>query len=147
MASFRVIATGLLLLVILAHCEARRPTLSHESNATVVTPQAGGAPCHPIDINVQQGEVSGVGIPIWEVQVINQCTNPLCAISQVIVQCGAFHSSTFVNPKVFRRLDTKAGTCIVNDGNVILNAETVTFQYSEIVKQPMTLKSAKVVCR
>jgi len=154
MASCRVIVTAFMLIAILAVCEAGRPMLRESkapvnhalANASTVSPQELKGPCHPSDINIQQGEISGVGIPIWQVQIINSCTNPMCTISEVIVQCGAFHSPTLVNPHLFRRLDPKAGTCIVNDGNKIGNAQTVTFQYSEIMKEPLTLKSVKVTC-
>jgi len=154
MASFKGVATALMLIATLALCEAGRPTLreseasaKHAAANATVSPQELQGPCHPSDINIQQGEISGVGIPLWQVQIINLCTNTRCTISEVIVQCGAFHSPTLVNPHLFRRLDPNAGTCIVKDGNQLDNAQTVTFQYREIMKEALTLKSAKVTCR
>ena len=103
--------------------------------------------CRTSDIIIEQFEVSGVGLPTFQVRFTNTCTNPRCSISFLIVNCGQFHTGDIlVNPKVFRRLDVAQGTCIVNDGQQIRNADTITFQYREIWKQTITFRSARVFC-
>lgn len=116
--------------------------------AHVVTPQAMGlGDCHTSDIVIEQDEVVGVGLPTFQVQITNVCTNPVCSISFLVVHCGLFHTGdVLVDPKVFKRLDASKGTCIVNDGQVIPNAGTITFRYREIWKEPITFLSARVFC-
>ena len=113
---------------------------------TTLQPELAGD-CHTSDIIIEQDEVSGVGLPTFQVQITNSCTNPRCSISFIIVQCGLFHSGeALVNPKVFRRLDPVRGTCIVNDGQPIRNADTIIFRYNEIWKQPIRFLSARIFC-
>jgi hypothetical protein len=116
--------------------------------AAQVTPRALlEGDCRTSDIIIEQFEVSGVGLPTFQVRFTNTCTNPRCSISFLIVNCGQFHTGDIlVNPKVFRRLDVAQGTCIVNDGQQIRNADTITFQYREIWKQTITFRSARVFC-
>lgn len=102
--------------------------------------------CQATDISVAQGQISGDKIPRFQVQITNTCTDHLCTISNIVVNCGRFSSANFVNPKVFRRLDVNAGTCLVNDGRSIEGGQGITFTYDEILRQPMSLKSAKVSC-
>jgi hypothetical protein len=103
--------------------------------------------CRTSDIIIEQFEVSGVGLPTFQVKITNTCTNPRCSISFLIVNCGLFHSGgSLVDPQVFRRLDAAQGTCIVNDGKQIRNADTITFRYKEIWMQPITFRSARVFC-
>ena len=102
--------------------------------------------CQATDISVAQGQISGDKIPRFEVQITNTCTDHLCTISNIVVNCGRFSSANFVNPKVFRRLDVDAGTCLANDGRSIEAGQGITFTYDEIFRQPMSLKSAKVSC-
>lgn len=104
-------------------------------------------PCKGSDIKINQEEISGVGLPTWQVRIINECTNPSCTISNVIVQCGLFHSGLIlVNPMIFRRLDAKQGTCIVNNGRTIGRMETITFKYREIWMEPLRYRSARISC-
>ena len=102
--------------------------------------------CNPTDISVAQGQISGDNIPRFEVRIINTCTDHLCFISNIVVNCGHFSSANFVNPKLFRRLDVNAGTCLANDGRSIQAGQGITFTYDEILRQPMSLKSATVFC-
>ena len=142
--------TRFFLLVLFVLCDAQPMSLQDQStHPTVVEAKAWelrAGSCTAFDISVSQGEASGVGLPTWAVQIVNTCINPKCSISDVIVQCGRFHSGSFVNPNVFRLLDSSQGTCIVNNGNVIGNGEVLTFQYQEEFEEPLRLKSAKVYC-
>ena len=128
--------------------------LARTASAVTPEPAAQATPrallegdCRTSDIIIEQFEVSGVGLPTFQVRFTNTCTNPRCSISFLIVNCGQFHTGDIlVNPKVFRRLDVAQGTCIVNDGQQIRNADTITFQYREIWKQTITFRSARVFC-
>ena len=103
--------------------------------------------CKTSNIIIEQFEISGVGLPTFQVKITNTCTNPRCSISFLIVNCGLFHSGgSLVDPHVFRRLDAAQGTCIVNDGKQIPNADIITFRYKEIWMQPITFRSAHVFC-
>lgn len=142
MAALRVVnAIGIILLVTLTFCAAGRPTTeAFDASAKL----AGDSVCQARDIDIRQDETSGVGIPTFTVQITNSCTNPRCTISNVIVNCGQFHSPNLVNPNKFKRYGP--GTCIVNNGGVVPNAGIVTFEYREIWRQNLSLQSAKVTC-
>ena len=153
MASGYLFSTGILLLLLLDFCEARPVALQEFDHATVVEEAAtsrdrlmAGTSCTVWDIKIDQGQASGVGLPTWAVQITNTCVDPRCSISNVVVQCGQFHSASFVNPGVFRRLDPTQGTCIVNNGNAVGNGEMIAFQYQEDFMEPLSLKSARVSC-
>ncbi|KAG0620365.1 hypothetical protein M758_4G210500 [Ceratodon purpureus] len=123
-------------------------TAKDELAANVKTQAWVEGDCRLSDIEIKQGMVSTVGLPIFKVQVSNLCTNPRCSISSVIVHCGLFHTGgMLVNPKVFRRLDASKGTCIVNDGQQIPNADTISFEYKEIWVQKITFLSGRLNCQ
>jgi hypothetical protein len=153
MASGCLFSAGFLLLLLVALCEARPMALQESDHATVVEEAAtsrdqvmAGTSCTAFDIKIDQGQASGVGLPTWAVQITNSCIDHRCSISNIVVQCGQFHSAFFVNPAVFRRLDPTQGTCIVKNGNAIGNGEVIAFRYQENFKEPLSLKSARVSC-
>ena len=88
----------------------------------------------------------GDEIPSFGVQITNKCTDHLCTISNIVVNCGRFSPANFMNPKVFRHLDVNPGTCLANDGRSIQAGQVITFTYDEIYRQSMSLKSAAVLC-
>ncbi|KAG0580887.1 hypothetical protein KC19_4G207800 [Ceratodon purpureus] len=140
------------LLNLLALCEARPISLQEPNNLKAIAreettaPELIGASCTARDVKIYQGQTSTVGLPTYAVQISNTCLDPRCTISNVIVQCGLFHSAMFVNPAVFRRLDSTQGTCIVKNGNAMGHGEIVAFKYQENFKERLQLQSAKVTC-
>ncbi|ONI09738.1 hypothetical protein PRUPE_4G006300 [Prunus persica] len=102
-----------------------------------------GAACSKDDIVILQGQTAPLpnGIPAYTVEILNACV-PGCSISNIHVSCGWFSSARLVNPKVFRRKDFD--DCLVNDGEALGPGETLSFQYANSFRYPLSVSS--VVC-
>lgn len=91
---------SVLLLAVLASSVAGRPTPEAPPRTAADTP------CDRADIGITQGQASGTGLTMWQVQITNTCIDSLCTISNVVVQCcGEFNSGTLVNPNTFKILN------------------------------------------
>ncbi|XP_057972566.1 protein TAPETUM DETERMINANT 1-like [Malania oleifera] len=99
--------------------------------------------CSETDIVVEQGPTDPLpsGIPTYTVKVMNACISG-CDISGIHLHCGWFATARVINPTIFRRLGFN--NCLVNDGKVIPNGQTVSFQYANTY--PYHLSVASVVC-
>ncbi|KAH0986023.1 hypothetical protein GBA52_013200 [Prunus armeniaca] len=102
-----------------------------------------GAACSKDDIVILQGQTAPLpnGIPAYTVEILNACVSG-CSISNIHVSCGWFSSVRLVNPKVFRRNDFD--DCLVNDGEALGPGETLSFQYANSFRYPLSVSS--VVC-
>lgn len=98
--------------------------------------------CRPSDILIAQGQVSRGGVPRFSVTVFNSCLDDKCSVSQIVLNCGDFAGIT--DPAVFRRL--QPGTCLVNDGRNLQSGSSVTFEYSQVYMEPLSVRSADVSC-
>lgn len=102
-----------------------------------------GTACSKDDIVIFQGQTAPLpnGIPTYTVQILNACVSG-CSISDIHVRCGWFSSARLVNPRVFRRNDYD--DCLVNDGEALGPGETLSFQYANSFRYPLSVSS--VVC-
>ncbi|KAB2637620.1 hypothetical protein D8674_028154 [Pyrus ussuriensis x Pyrus communis] len=102
-----------------------------------------GTACSKDDIVIFQGQTAPLpnGIPTYTVQILNACVSG-CSISDIHVRCGWFSSARLVNPRVFRRNDYD--DCLVNDGEALGPRETLSFQYANSFRYPLSVSS--VVC-
>ncbi|KAM1033652.1 hypothetical protein ACFX13_037944 [Malus domestica] len=102
-----------------------------------------GTSCSKDDILIFQGQTAPLpnGIPTYTVQILNACVSG-CSISDIHVRCGWFSSARLVNPRVFRRNDYD--DCLVNDGEALGPGETLSFQYANSFRYPLSISS--VVC-
>ncbi|XP_027917637.1 TPD1 protein homolog 1-like [Vigna unguiculata] len=102
-----------------------------------------GMVCSKEDIVIYQGEVPPLptGIPSYTVQIMNMCATD-CDIANISLHCGWFSSARLINPKVFRRMGYD--DCLVNDGKPLASGKTVSFQYSNTFRYPLSVSS--VVC-
>ncbi|XP_014505522.1 TPD1 protein homolog 1-like isoform X1 [Vigna radiata var. radiata] len=102
-----------------------------------------GTVCSKEEIVIYQGEVPPLptGIPSYTVQIMNMCASD-CDIADIRLHCGWFSSARLINPKVFRRVGYD--DCLVNDGKPLASGKTVSFQYSNTFRYPLSVSS--VVC-
>ncbi|XP_024160915.1 TPD1 protein homolog 1A isoform X1 [Rosa chinensis] len=99
-----------------------------------------GKACSKDDITIFQGETAPLpsGIPAYTVQILNTCVSG-CSISDIHINCGWFSSARLVNPKVFRRMDYN--DCLVNDGQPLGPGQTLSFQYANSFRYPLSVSS------
>lgn len=101
----------------------------------------GSGNCQKQDIAISQSHIQRGGIPIYSVEITNQCRTR-CFISNIHLYCGSFGSATVINPRVFRRL--KINDCIVNDGKPLKFGSTISFTYQTTFQSNLSV--ASVVC-
>ncbi|KAK9072359.1 hypothetical protein SSX86_008793 [Deinandra increscens subsp. villosa] len=102
-----------------------------------------GDKCSKSDIVINQGPTDPLpsGIPTYTVEIINVCTTG-CDISAIHLTCGWFSSARLINPRIFKRL--RYDDCLVNNGNTLVNGHTVSFQYANTFRYPLSVSS--VIC-
>ncbi|XP_072950256.1 TPD1 protein homolog 1-like [Typha angustifolia] len=100
-----------------------------------------GDECSKDDIVVYQGATTPLpnGIPTYTVEVLNECVRG-CSIAHIHLSCGWFSSARLINPRIFRRL--RYDDCLVNDGRPIPNGSSLSFQYANSFKYPLSVSSA-----
>ncbi|KAJ0018335.1 hypothetical protein Pint_09461 [Pistacia integerrima] len=99
-----------------------------------------GTACSKDDIVIFQGSTAPLpnGIPSYTVQILNVCVSG-CSISDIHVSCGWFSSARLINPRVFRRV--YYDDCLVNDGEPLGPGETLSFQYANSFRYPLTISN------
>ncbi|XP_061339810.1 TPD1 protein homolog 1-like [Gastrolobium bilobum] len=102
-----------------------------------------GTGCSKDDIVIYQDQLPPLsnGIPEYTVEITNMCAND-CNIANIRVHCGWFSSARLINPSVFRRLGYD--DCLVNDGMALGPGRTISFQYANTFRYPLSVSS--VVC-
>ncbi|XP_073036207.1 protein TAPETUM DETERMINANT 1-like [Primulina eburnea] len=96
--------------------------------------------CSKSDIVISQGATEPLpnGIPTYTVEIMNVCVSG-CDISAIHLSCGWFSSARLVNPRVFKRI--RFDDCLVNDGNPLINGRTLSFQYANTFRYPLSVSS------
>ncbi|XP_073015866.1 protein TAPETUM DETERMINANT 1-like [Primulina eburnea] len=96
--------------------------------------------CSKSDIVLSQGATESLpnGIPTYTVEIMNVCVSG-CDISSIHLSCGWFSSARLVNPRVFKRL--RFDDCLVNDGKPLVNGRTLSFQYANTFRYPLSVSS------
>lgn len=104
-----------------------------------------GPSCSKEDIVIFQGQTEPLpnGIPSYTVQILNACVSG-CSISNIHVNCGWFSSARLVNPQVFKRM--YYDDCLVNDGDALGPGQTLSFQYANSFRYPLSVSSADCGC-
>ncbi|XP_052175251.1 protein TAPETUM DETERMINANT 1 isoform X2 [Diospyros lotus] len=102
-----------------------------------------GGKCSKSDIVINQGATEPLpsGIPTYTVEIMNVCVTG-CDISAIHLSCGWFSSARLVNPLIFKRL--RFDDCLVNDGKPLISGRTLSFQYANTFRYPLSVSS--VVC-
>ncbi|KAK7363849.1 hypothetical protein VNO77_06008 [Canavalia gladiata] len=102
-----------------------------------------GTECSKDDIVIYEGEVGPLpsGIPAYRVQITNMCATD-CNIANIRLHCGWFSSARLINPTVFRRL--QYDDCLVNDGQPLSPGKTISFDYANSFRYPLSVSS--LVC-
>ncbi|XP_059307099.1 TPD1 protein homolog 1-like [Lycium ferocissimum] len=98
----------------------------------------GPASCSKDRIIVTQGDTPPQpnGIPTYTVIIENACFS---GVSNIHLSCGWFSSARLINPRVFRRLNYN--DCLVNDGEPLNPGQSLTFQYANTFKYPLSVSS------
>ncbi|CAN4089330.1 unnamed protein product [Withania somnifera] len=109
----------------------------------VETNRIWGDKCSKSDIVINQGPTAPLpsGIPTYTVEIMNVCVSG-CDISGIHLKCGWFSSARLINPRIFKRLHFD--DCLVNDGKPLINGHTISFQYANTFRYPLSVSS--VVC-
>ncbi|KAJ8554143.1 hypothetical protein K7X08_024821 [Anisodus acutangulus] len=109
----------------------------------VETNRIWGDKCSKSDIVINQGPTAPLpsGIPTYTVEIMNVCVSG-CDISGIHLKCGWFSSARLINPRIFKRL--RFDDCLVNDGKPLINGHTISFQYANTFRYPLTVSS--VIC-
>ncbi|RZC59702.1 hypothetical protein C5167_007003 [Papaver somniferum] len=99
-----------------------------------------GERCSKSDIVVSQGSTPPLpnGIPTYTVEIMNVCTKG-CDISNIHLSCGWFSSARLINPRVFKRI--RYNDCILNNGEALINGDSISFQYANTFQYPLTVSS------
>ncbi|KAJ6853176.1 putative TPD1 protein-like protein 1A [Iris pallida] len=115
--------------------------LLQEEGAKRRQPNRIGSSCSKDDIVVYQGATTPLpsGIPTYTVQILNECVEG-CSIGRIHLSCGWFSSARLVNPRVFRRLGYN--DCLVNDGRPLANGASLSFQYANSFRYPLSVSAA-----
>ncbi|KAL6996900.1 hypothetical protein U1Q18_007025 [Sarracenia purpurea var. burkii] len=102
-----------------------------------------GDKCSKSDIVVTQGSTLPLpnGIPTYTVEIMNVCVTG-CDISGIHLSCAWFSSARLINPRIFKRL--RYDDCLVNDGKPLVNGRTISFQYANTFRYPLSVSS--VIC-
>ncbi|KAM3283528.1 TPD1 protein 1 [Capsicum chacoense] len=97
--------------------------------------------CSKDIIQVNQGATAPLpsGIPTYTVIIENACYSGSCSISNIHMSCGWFSSARLINPRVFRRLSYN--DCLVNNGEPLTAGQSLTFQYANTFKYPLSVSS------
>lgn len=114
-----------------------------ELSATLVEPnRVWGDKCSQADILINQGPSAPLptGIPTYTVEIINVCVTG-CDIAGIHLNCGWFSSVRLVNPRIFKRI--RYNDCIVNDGKPLANGRTLSFQYANSFRYPLSVQSVR----
>ncbi|KZV28747.1 hypothetical protein F511_32016 [Dorcoceras hygrometricum] len=117
------------------------PREEKENNNKVVEPnRIWSEKCSKSDIVISQGATEPLpsGIPTYTVEIMNVCVSG-CDISAIHLSCGWFSSARLVNPRVFKRL--RFNDCLVNDGKPLINGRTLSFQYANTFRYPLSVTS------
>ncbi|KAK4362747.1 hypothetical protein RND71_017988 [Anisodus tanguticus] len=103
----------------------------------VETNRIWGDKCSKSDIVINQGPTAPLpsGIPTYTVEIMNVCVSG-CDISGIHLKCGWFSSARLINPRIFKRL--RFDYCLVNDGKPLINGHTISFQYANTFRYPLT---------
>ncbi|MCD7451709.1 hypothetical protein HAX54_013092 [Datura stramonium] len=101
----------------------------------------GPTSCSKDSILVNQGNTPPLpsGIPTYTVIIENACYSGSCSISNIHLSCGWFSSARLINPRVFRRLSYN--DCLVNNGEPLNPGQSLTFQYANTYKYPLSVSS------
>ncbi|CAI9787359.1 unnamed protein product [Fraxinus pennsylvanica] len=96
--------------------------------------------CSISDIVISQGQTQPLpnGIPTYTVEIMNVCVVG-CSISRIHVSCGWFSSARLINPHVFKRVHFD--DCLVNDGKPLEYGRTISFQYANTYRYPLSVYS------
>ncbi|PIN22522.1 hypothetical protein CDL12_04766 [Handroanthus impetiginosus] len=96
--------------------------------------------CSKSDIVISQGPTEPLpnGIPTYTVEIMNVCVSG-CVISAIHLSCGWFSSARMVNPRIFKRL--RFDDCLVNDGKPLVSGRTLSFQYANTFRYPLSVSS------
>lgn len=99
-----------------------------------------GTGCSKDDIVIYQGQLPPLpsGIPSYTVQITNMCASD-CSIADIRLYCGWFSSARLINPRVFRRV--RYNDCLVNDGQPLGPGITISFQYANTFRYPLSVSS------
>ncbi|KAK1277649.1 hypothetical protein QJS04_geneDACA017211 [Acorus gramineus] len=103
---------------------------------------ASSVPCkHTYDLQILQWRSGWTGqhVPEYTVQMINGGSHSL---SEIIVNCGTFASTLFINPNVFKRIGN-TNTCMVNGGDLMAPGKVIRFRYANILPFKFTVSSFK----
>ncbi|KAK4484997.1 hypothetical protein RD792_007604 [Penstemon davidsonii] len=79
------------------------------------------------------------GIPTYTVEIENVCVSGSCIISDIHLSCEWFSSARVIDPKIFRRV--RYNDCLVNDGQPLNPGESLSFQYANTFKYPLSVSS------
>ncbi|CAH1428544.1 unnamed protein product [Lactuca virosa] len=117
--------------------------LLHNHATQVEINRIWGDKCSKSDIVINQGPTDPLpsGIPTYTVEVMNVCTTG-CDISGIHLSCGWFSSARLINPHLFKRLHYD--DCLVNNGKPLVNGHTISFQYANTFRYPLSVSS--VIC-
>nr|XP_016436447.1 PREDICTED: TPD1 protein homolog 1-like [Nicotiana tabacum] len=102
----------------------------------------GPSSCSKDSIQVNQGDTAPLpnGIPTYTVIIENACySGGSCTVSNIHLSCGWFSSARLINPRIFRRLSYN--DCLVNDGEPLNPGQSLTFQYANTFKYPLSVSS------
>ncbi|XP_009386836.2 TPD1 protein homolog 1-like [Musa acuminata AAA Group] len=96
--------------------------------------------CSKDDIVVHQEATPPLpsGIPTYTVQVLNTCPSG-CAVAGIHLSCGWYGSARLVDPRIFRRLSYN--DCLVNDGASLPAGDSISFQYANSFRYPLSVSS------
>ncbi|KAK1357973.1 Tapetum determinant 1 [Heracleum sosnowskyi] len=121
----------------------RKLLVHSEASATLEEPnRVWGDKCSRADILINQGPAAPLptGIPTYTVEIINVCVTG-CDIAGIHLTCGWFSSIRLVNPRIFKRL--RYNDCIVNDGKPLANGRTLSFQYANSFRYPLSVQRVR----
>ncbi|XP_047331938.1 protein TAPETUM DETERMINANT 1-like [Impatiens glandulifera] len=98
--------------------------------------------CSKSDIVISQGPTPPLpnGIPTYTVEIMNVCATG-CDISGIHLSCRWFSSARLINPRIFKRI--RYDDCLVNDGKPLENGRTISFQYANTFRYPLSVSSVK----
>lgn len=105
-----------------------------------------GGTCSKDNIVIFQGPTTPLpsGIPTYTVQILNVCVAG-CSISNIHVRCGWFSSARLINPRLFRRIFFD--DCLVNNGDALGPGESLSFQYANSFRYPLSVLSVSCFWR
>ncbi|KAF3785457.1 TPD1 protein-like protein 1 [Nymphaea thermarum] len=111
-----------------------------ERDAEDSKPQTIDDLCSKSAIVLYQGDGAPLpnGIPTYTVEILNTCPSG-CHISSIHVACGWFSTARLINPAIFRRVGYN--NCLVNNGRVLLPGRSITFQYANTFRYPMSVSA------